>query len=124
MVEVYEADEVDMDMDSDIDPRYVARRHESEDDEESRYDVQPPKKRRKVHTAQDEYTVFTTDDEQEEEGELIVTHVVDNGEDLEDYESDPREENDSGTGTVQPDTRRSYWLSKGIGIGTVDDDDS
>lgn len=128
--EIYE--KADMDMDSDIEEIRSLQspnghRHQS-DDEEGRYDIgardQPPNKRRKMGQARDMHTVFITDDEEEEEGELIVNNITDEGESLEEYESDGAGEEERDSKTAQQDKRRSYWLSKGIGIGSVDDGSS
>ena len=122
--EIFE--EVDMEMDSDIEEIEKPERRDHSEEEGGRYGIgvrgQPPSKRRRVGTAQDTHTVFTTDDEEEEEG-MIVSTITDEGESLDEYEaSGPEDARDSKT--AQQDRRRSYWLSKGIGTGAVNDDSS
>jgi len=123
--EIFE--EADMEMDSDIEelekPERHSKRRDRSEEEEGRYGIsaheRPPSKRRRTGTVKDTHTVFTTDDEEEEEG-LIVNAITDEGESLEEYESDGTEEaRDSKAAR-----RRSYWLSKGVGTGAIDGDSS
>ncbi|KAF7979571.1 hypothetical protein HWV62_41856 [Athelia sp. TMB] len=123
-----EESETDIEMESELEEGEHSRRHrrDESDDEGGRYDIgmrkPPPAKRRRVDTVADTHTVFTTDDEEDgEEREPIVVNFADSGDDLEEYESDGRADA-VGDGGVQRDEKRSYWLSKGIGIGTVQDD--
>ena len=119
-------EEADMEMDSDIEELEKPERRDHVEEEGGRYGIsvrrgQPPSKRRRMGTAQDTHTVFTTDDE-EEEG-LIVSTITDEGESLDEYEANDLEDaRDSKA--AQQDRRRSYWLSKGIGTGPIDDDSS
>ena len=124
-----EESETDIEMESELEEGEHSRRHrrdESDEEEGGRYDIgmrkQPPAKRRRMGTVADTHTVFTTDDEEEgEEREPIVVNFADCGDDLEEYESDGRADAVSD-GNIKRDEKRSYWLSKGIGIGTVQDD--
>lgn len=137
---VTEAYETDMELDSDIEEgeerlgnrkRRIEESDELEEaeeaeEEEGRYDMgsrrQPPVKRRRVGTVEDELTVFTTDDDDDgEEENLVVAHIADSEEDHEEYESDGQP-GATSNGNAKRDEKRSYWLSKGIGIGMVDDD--
>jgi len=125
--EIFE--EADMEMESDIEELEKLERHRKrrdrseEEEEEGRYGIgaqeQPPNKRRRTGTAKDPHTVFTTDDEDEEEG-LIVNTFTDEGESLEEYESDGADEARDSKAAQ----RRSYWLSKGVGTGAIDGDSS
>ena len=123
--EIFE--EADMEMESDIEelekPERHHKRRDRSEEEEGRYGIgaqeQPPNKRRRTSTAKDPHTVFTTDDEDEEEG-LIVNTFTDEGESLEEYESDGADEARDSKAAQ----RRSYWLSKGVGTGSIDGDSS
>lgn len=101
--------------------RRRSRHTNGEDEEEGRYDIsrqQPPLKRRKIGKVQDAHTVFTTDDE---EDELIGDDTA--GEE-EHYTSDGALEKLASRDPEKVDKRRSYWLSKGIGLGSRAGDDS
>lgn len=130
--EVFE--EADMELSSDSEkhtpPSSRAKEKRREpSEEEGRYGIgsrdQRPKKRRKVGTRADAHTVFMTDEEDDEDG-VIAHTITDEESDLEhdEYASDGGVEGEQGTKTAEQDRRRSYWLSKGVGPGAVDDDDS
>lgn len=100
-------------MDPEDDHQKRRRDHEfPDDDEEGRYSInwkQPPKKRQKVGGGRDRHTVFTTDDE--EDG---LTTVLDSEAEDAHYASDigsPRQRD-----LEKMEQRRSYWLSKGVGM--------
>jgi non-canonical poly(A) RNA polymerase PAPD5/7 len=100
--------------------RRRGRHATGDEEEEGRYDIsrqQPPSKRRKTGRPQDFHTIFTTDDEDE----LIVGDTAD--EDAH-YASDGVLENSASRDPEKADKRRSYWLSKGIGLGSGAGDDS
>jgi non-canonical poly(A) RNA polymerase PAPD5/7 len=89
-----------------------------------RYDIgrHRPKKRRKTGRAMDNHPVIFVDDEEER-------HRYHDDDDYysEDHEYDHRRESDFENYKSYPenprnDRRRSYWLSKGIGPGNVDDE--
>ena len=97
-------------------------------DEGGRYDIgrQPPKKRRKTGRAIDNHPVIFVDDDDEEERHGYHDDDDDSAEDGEygnrheiDFDNHkPYSEN------ARNDRRRSYWLSKGIGPGSLDEDDT
>ncbi|KAF8077561.1 hypothetical protein FPV67DRAFT_1684010, partial [Lyophyllum atratum] len=83
-----------------------------DEDEEGRYSIgrqQPPKKRRRKGNLTDTHTVFTTDDDDD--------HSVISEDDEEEahYASDVGSSR-SRRDPEKTDKRRSYWLSKAIGI--------
>ena len=92
-------------------------------EEGGRYDIgrQPPKKRRRTGRAIDNHPVIFIDDDDEE-----VRHGF-RDDDSEDGEYDDRHESDfnyhkSYRDNSRDDRGRSYWLSKGIGPGSVNED--
>ena len=98
--------------DEDYDDHYHKRRREYED-EEGRYDISwkpPARKRRRAERPEDTETVYISDDEEDELDELDST-------------DSELEEGEHYVSDVEPAKlqkvaqRRSYWLSKGIGIG-------
>jgi len=105
-----------MQPDDDYDHHHHKRRQEYQDEEEGRYDISwkpPPKKRRKVGRPEDAHTVFISDDEEDEldptrvyslDSEVEEVHYVSDGDDVE-----PEK-------LQKVAQRRSFWLSKGIGI--------
>ena len=119
--EIYK--EADMEMESEME-KPERHRHHRDRSPEGRYDIgrreQPPTKRRKMGTVRDTHTVFTTDDDEEEDS-LVVTAITDEGESLEEYESDGDAEK---VALESRAARRSYWLSKGVGPGAIDGDSS
>lgn len=120
--EIFE--EVDMEIGSDIEELEKPEKRDHVAEEEGRYSIsvrrEPPSKRRRMGTAQDTHTVFTTDDEEEEEGLIIQSTITDEGESLDEYETSGLEDAQDSKAAQQD--RRSYWLSKGIGTGRIDDD--
>ena len=92
----------------------------NDSEEGGRYDIgrQPPKKRQKTGRAIDNHPVIFVDDDDEEERHKY------HDDDSEDGEYDHRHESDYKSYPENPrnDRRRSYWLSKGIGPGSVDED--
>ncbi len=108
--------------DSDHEDSYRNRRHRQPvDDEGGRYAIerQPPKKRRKTGRSSDSHTVyFVGDDDDDTEGAI----------NLEDEEYMSDESVDEGRPSrpdgVKNDNKRSYWLSKGIGMEASVEDES
>ena len=102
------------------------QRHRVANDSEEggRYDIERhlTKKRRKTSREIDKHPVIFVDDDEEEE------HRGYHGNDYsEDDEYDDRHErgfNKSYPEIPRNDRRRSYWLSKGIGPGSLDEDDA
>jgi len=102
------------------------RNAETDEEEGGRYDIgrrPPPRKRQKTGKQEGAHAVFTTDDE--EGGELISTFVHYTDEEEEEayaYASDEGREfhgelrSKATSADPKVDKRRSYWLSKGIGI--------
>lgn len=96
-----------------------------EEEEESRYSRsnQPPKKRRRVGKEADMHTVFTTDDD--EDGDAndkdLRLHVGGAEDGATDEEAEYVVVSDSESGDraskKKNDEKRSYWLSKGVGVG-------
>ena len=92
-------------------------------EEGGRYDIgrHPPKKRRKTGRAIDNHPVIFVDDDDDER----------HGYDDDDYSEDREYDDRRGSGfdkyksypeNPRNDRRRSYWLSKGIGPGSLDED--
>lgn len=109
------------DRDSDNEDNYRDRRHrQPADDEGGRYAIerQPPKKRRKTGRSTDSHAVyFVGDDEDDTEGAINL--------DDEEYMSDESaEERPSRPDSSKNDNKRSYWLSKGIGMEASVEDES
>lgn len=108
-----EAD-TDKQLSDDDGARQVAEDTEAE---EGRYDIPPPKKRRKTgRSDKDEHTVLYvsgSEDEKEDEAYSGQKREVDR-------ERGDRKD-DSRRDTESADRRRSYWLSKGIGLGGDED---
>ncbi|KAH8106935.1 hypothetical protein BXZ70DRAFT_915720 [Cristinia sonorae] len=122
-------DKADMAMDSDEEHAKV-----QDEEEESRYRVadsrsnQPPKKRRRTGKEKDVHTVYTTDDD--EEGEIgderdLRIHVGGAGDGVSDEEDEyvalSGSERADASGKMGKDEKRSYWLSKGVGVGNDDE---
>lgn len=115
---------------ADADHEPVHKQEAETEAEESRYGIdkrQPPRKRRKMNSEIDVHTVYTTDEEDEDEvgggssgrqedGELLVHTVHDSGSDT------GKEEAEYKTSTSKAAERRSYWLSKGVGLDLPSDD--
>lgn len=102
--------EADMVLESD-EERHT-RDLEEDAEEGDRYDIgryQPLKKRRKTGGREDAHTVFTTDDD-EWEGSQDSLDEEEEGAYANKVES-PKRKSD-----LPNDKRRSYWLSKGIGL--------
>ena len=100
----------------------------NDSEEGGRYDIgrQPPKKRRKTGREIDNHSVIFVDDDDEEDHHGY-RHRYRHDDDPEDGEYDERHESDFDYHKSYPenprnDRRRSYWLSKGIGPGSVDDE--
>lgn len=106
-------EEAEMHPDDDDDHYHHKRRREYQDEEEGRYDIswkRPPRKRRRARRPEDAPTVYISDDEEDStrayslDSEMEEVHYVSDEDD------------------VQPEKlqkvvqRRSYWLSKGIGM--------
>ena len=93
-------------------------------DEGGRYDIgrQPPKKRRKTGRAKDNHPVVFVDDDDEERHGYEDDYYYS----AENREYDDRDESgfDNHRSYSRNDRRRSYWLSKGIGPGSLDEDDT
>jgi len=91
------------------------RAEDGEEVEEGRYDIPPPKKRRKTgRSDKHEHTVVYvsgSEDEREDEAYRAVTIEVER-------------EQDGERKSERRDTasKRSYWLSKGIGLGGDEDE--
>lgn len=98
------------------------RRHdaaEEEEEEEGRYRIgrqQPPSKRQRTGSGKDAHITFMTDEETLSEDEKEDLHYGSDIEIIEGPSMRPPSSRDSG----KADKRRSYWLSKGIGIGSVE----
>ncbi|KAH9484478.1 Poly(A) RNA polymerase cid14 [Psilocybe cubensis] len=119
----------DRQSDSDNDDAHLRRNGHTGDDDGGRYAIgrQPPKKRRRTGREEDSHTVYLEDDDEDEEelsfggGRRGDANKVDELEDGE-YSSNGSDEEDR-PGRFQKrddpkrDARRSYWLSKAIGIG-------
>jgi len=98
---------------------YYRRRHV--DDDSGRYDIgrQPPKKRQRTGADRDKHTVYVIDDDEEDMEISISDDGIEEIERPGDFpEPPPRSDN------AKRDNRRSYWLSKGVGIEGVVPDDS
>lgn len=103
------------------------------EEEEGRYGIGrgrlPLKKRRKTGGREDAHTVFTTDDDEEEVDEFIAGFAMSEGVDSIDEEGEydeilkPGPDRNNITGS-RVEERRSYWLSKGIGVGSPGGSDS
>lgn len=101
-------------------PSRFRQHHRVADEEGGRYGIvrHPPKKRRKTGRTVDDHLVIFVDDDDEED-----RHGYDNPEEGE-YQSDEGDV-DKYTSYYEKrrnERRRSYWLSKGIGPESVDDD--
>lgn len=107
----------------------------SDIDEGGRYDIgrQPSKKRRKTGREIDDHPVIFVDDEDEEERHGYRDYDDDydyysTAEDANLKDDDRRHESDydnrksSYPENSRNDRRRSYWLSKGVGPGSLDED--
>lgn len=94
----------------------------ADDEEEGRYDIvrQPTNKRRKMGHPQASHMVFTTDEEEDE----LVARTNSSGEEDGEYASDGDREGLLISRDSKVEKRRSYWLSKGIGISGNGDDSS
>lgn len=124
-------EEADMDLSSDDEEHHrhspYNKRRERSEEEEGRYGIgardQPLNKRRKIGTQVDMHTVYTTDDD--EDDEVVAASAINDEEvSLEEGEYVPgAEEDGTDIKSSEQDKRRAYWLSKGIGPGSVDDDD-
>lgn len=115
---------------ADADHEPVNKQEAETEVEESRYGIdkrQPPRKRRKMNAEIDVHTVYTTDEDDEDEvggsssgrredGELLVHTVHDSGSDT------GKEEAEYKTSPSKAAERRSYWLSKGVGLDLPSDD--
>lgn len=92
-------------------------------EEGGRYDIgrHSPKKRRKTGRGIDDHTVIFVDDDDDEE-----RHGYHHGDDYyseDDCEYDDRHESRyDNYDSRRNDRRRSYWLSKGIGPGSLDEE--
>ncbi|TCD67285.1 hypothetical protein EIP91_000307 [Steccherinum ochraceum] len=107
-----------------------------EEEEESRYRAadsrssQPPKKRRRMGKEADMHTVYTTDDD--EDGDAndkdLRLHVGGADDGVTDEEAEYVVVSDSESGDQankrKKDEKRSYWLSKGVGLGGDTDETS
>lgn len=98
-----------------------------EEEEGGRYDIglQPPKKRAKTgRDLHDAHTVFITDDDEDEDEDDDELKVItgDTEDEVEDvaYGGDGHREERTRKLDPNMDKRRSYWLSKGIGIESND----
>ncbi|RDB22215.1 Poly(A) RNA polymerase cid14 [Hypsizygus marmoreus] len=92
------------------------KRRRDEDDDEGRYKInrqQPPKKRRRTGRVHDNHTVFTTDEDEDEEG---VDEEGDSEVEDAHYASDDGGSSRTPRDQEKADKRRSYWLSKAIGM--------
>ncbi|KAG5634891.1 hypothetical protein H0H81_000408 [Sphagnurus paluster] len=97
--------------------REIISVEDDDDDEEGRYHIgrEPPHKRQKTGKQRDAHTVFTTDEDEDS-----LSNCVESEEEEEEahYASDV----DVGLSNSRPsnpekaDKRRSYWLSKGLGM--------
>ncbi|KAG6888367.1 hypothetical protein C0992_008669 [Termitomyces sp. T32_za158] len=88
-----------------------------EEEEEGRYRIgrqQPPTKRRRTGSRKDAHITFTTDEETLSEDEKEDLHYESDIEIIEGKATRPPSSRDS----EKADKRRSYWLSKAIGIGS------
>ena len=100
-------------------------------DEGGRYDIgrHPPKKRRKTGRAIDDNhpVIFVDDDDEEERLEYDDDEYYYSAED-DKYDDDRHHKRDFEDHKSYPenprnDRRRSYWLSKGVGPGRLDEED-
>ncbi|KAG6829240.1 hypothetical protein H0H87_012200 [Tephrocybe sp. NHM501043] len=94
------------------------RRHDLDDDEEQgRYTIgrqQPPSKRQKTGSRKDAHVTFMTDeDESQSEDEKEDLQY---GSEIEIIERPTSTRSTSSKDIEKADNRRSYWLSKGVGI--------
>lgn len=119
-------EEADMALESDEEEETAAV-----EEEESRYRAadsrasQPPKKRRRTGKEKDMHTVYTTDDEDDAElDKNLQLHIggADDGVSEEEAEyvvhsHGSESEQSDRPGKRKKDAKRSYWLSKGIGLG-------
>ncbi|KAF9532773.1 hypothetical protein CPB83DRAFT_758580 [Crepidotus variabilis] len=91
-----------------------------QDDEDGRYAIgrPPPKKRRRTGKQSDAHTVIFVGDEDDEheEGEFVGFSDSEKGED------EAKSSSQVANGQGKTGERRSYWLSKGKGVGGVEDD--
>ena len=122
-----------MEPESDEDPDYLPSRKRGRDEgdeveDAGRYDIgnrEPSgssKKRSRVDGRRstretDEKAVFTTDDDDDDEGGSVEHEL--SSDEREDREYD-LEDKQGGSKKVGHEERRSYWLSKGIGVGDYD----
>jgi non-canonical poly(A) RNA polymerase PAPD5/7 len=106
------------------DESYRPRQHHRVTDEDGgRYDIgrHPPKKRRKTGRAIDDHPVIFVDDD-DDDGRRGYDYDAEEG-DYEDCHEGDVDRYPSYSEKSRDDRRRSYWLSKGIGPGSVFDDD-
>ncbi|KAG6839850.1 hypothetical protein C0991_011086, partial [Blastosporella zonata] len=93
------------------------RHHEAdEDDEEGRYTIgrqQPPSKRQRTGSRRDTHVTFTTDEDSQSEDEK---EDLGYGSDIEIIERPTSARSSTSKDPEKADKRRSYWLSKGVGI--------
>ncbi len=140
--------EMDMDLGTDSEQEKESKKRRREKDDESdggRYNIgkEPPKKRRRKGTSADFRGLFTTDEDSIAEGEKagpskkrrrnvdaggIFTADEDSlseeeGEYASDSSNRPADKESIRKADIK-DRNRSYWLSKGIGPGDVEDGDN
>lgn len=97
----------------------------NDDEEGGRYDIErhPPKKRRK--TGRDHHPVIFVDDDDDEERHGYHDDCYSKDDEYDDRRRESRFDNyTSHPENPRNDRRRSYWLSKGIGPGSLDEEDT
>ncbi|THH31115.1 hypothetical protein EUX98_g3085 [Antrodiella citrinella] len=108
-------------------------RHKSDDVEESRYRAadsrsgQPPKKRRRTGKDEDLHTVYTTDEEEDVADDNLHLHFAgapDGASEKEDEYTVLSESSLDRDVSSRKELKRSYWLSKGVGLGDIDYSDA
>ena len=103
-----------------------SRRHRpSADEEGGRYDIgrQPPKKRRKTGRGGDAHTVVFIDDDDDDDDQRRADEAEED-EYMSSESGDERRPSLSRRSSAKADHKRSYWLSKGIGRGSFDEQSS
>ncbi|KAG6810786.1 hypothetical protein H0H93_014753, partial [Arthromyces matolae] len=105
------------------------REEEQEEEEGGRYKIRPPPaKRRRLGDMRDEHVMFVNEDSEregddEDEEEHWQYFSPSGSEEIKILDGPPVGWNEKGGGSSskkgkkERDDRRSYWLSKGIGIG-------
>lgn len=104
-----------------LDDHHKRHRGYDDEEEEGRYHInrqQPPRKRQKTGGQHDAHAVFTTDDD----GDDLLSMLGDDLDSLKEEAHYSRSEigpSRSKEDSEKTEQRRSYWLSKGIGIEEV-----